>query len=206
MNHAERDSSSQISDEDRGSAASKSEHRCDRVERGASLLEELRIMLDREDNQTPQPEQNVKEVDPSRRQFRFERGPSLLLDVQREMQSEPLQAPENAENGAIAGQAEADKRRAFAFRPGMHLMAVGDVLNGGDPNIRLQRNPQVQPKLVAVRTHIKPRESFSDVTQLTLSFFNLNRALSTPSLPTSSIPCSLSSLPSTHSSPSTDIQ
>ena len=121
MNHAERDSSSQISDEDRGSAASKSEHRCDRVERGASLLEELRIMLDREDNQTPQPEQNVKEVDPSRRQFRFERGPSLLLDVQREMQSEPLQAPENAENGA-----------GHAARPGIpyHHSIRGSVLRG----------------------------------------------------------------------------
>ena len=127
-----------ISDDDGASMNSKSNPRADRVERGASLMEELRVMLDEEGLDSSKPNgQDASSSDPtsSTNHFRFERGPSLLYEIQREMQRQhsdtSAEKTDAASNPDVGDQATADKRRAFAFRPGMHIVPAGEETDGG---------------------------------------------------------------------------
>jgi hypothetical protein len=97
-------------------------------------MDELRVMLEEESSNLPT--EALKLDDSKSKNIRFERGPSLLHEIQKELNAENPQAGDSAQRLANKGeQNTADKRRAFAFRPGMHIMEYGEMLDGGAPEI-----------------------------------------------------------------------
>eukprot|EP00291_Cryptomonas_curvata_P002929 CAMPEP_0172195146 /NCGR_PEP_ID=MMETSP1050-20130122/26026_1 /TAXON_ID=233186 /ORGANISM="Cryptomonas curvata, Strain CCAP979/52" /LENGTH=162 /DNA_ID=CAMNT_0012871137 /DNA_START=44 /DNA_END=529 /DNA_ORIENTATION=- len=121
------------SDDDRESVNSRSGNRNDRVERGASLMDELRVLLEEESSKLEASKRKPDESDP--KVFRFERGASLLYDLQNEMKDDQSQTEDSANTPDKGEQTTADKRRAFAFRPGMQIMEYGEMLDGSAPAV-----------------------------------------------------------------------
>ena len=94
-------------------------------------MDELRVLLEEESSKLPVSELKLDESDP--KVFRVERGASLLYDIRNELDDDP--SHDNAELPHNGEQAAADKRRAFAFRPGMHIMEYGEMMDGGAPAV-----------------------------------------------------------------------
>ncbi len=118
-------------------------------------MDELRVMLEEESSKLPTEALKPDESDP--KVFRFERGASLLYELQNQMSNDQPQTMDVANKVFDTGeQAKADKRRAFAFRPGMQIMEYGEMLDGGAPAV-LPANTVCLPTTSQFAFHCSPQ-------------------------------------------------